>query len=309
MYHLRESTKIMSVIDLQESPVRSARWNGAVAITMVLISSVAIGTAPIFAKLAYDGGSNAYSVITTRNLMMTICLGLGLLAFGKSFRLSRQAVLMSLAMGPVYILVSFGYLGAVAYIPVNLTILIYFLHPLLIGFVLRFIGHETVSSVRIGALCLAISGLGLAIGAKWSHLNAFGLGLAFMSAIACTVMIVVNSITMKRADSVAVIFYMVLSATLLLAAAHTVCGKLLLPGGPSGWIGFFGVGISYTVGITMFFAAIPMIGAARASMMSNIEPIIGIVFAMLILGERISTLQEAGMALVFVSIIIMETAM
>ncbi len=278
------------------------------AITMVLISSVAIGTAPIFAKLAYDGGSNAYSVITARNLMMTICLGAGLLGFGKSFRLSKPILLMSLAMGPVYILVSFGYLGAVAYIPVNLTILIYFLHPLLIGVLLRFIGHEAVSGVRIGALCLAIAGLCLAIGAKWFHLSPLGLGLAFMSAVACTVMIVVNSMSMKRAESVVVIFYMVLSATFLLATAHAVCGTLILPDKTSGWIGFIGVGISYTVGITLFFAAIPMIGAARASMMSNIEPIIGIVFAMLILGERISALQEAGMALVFVSIIIMEMA-
>jgi drug/metabolite transporter (DMT)-like permease len=121
-------------------------------------------------------------------------------------------------------------------------------------------------------------------------------------------MIVVNSITMKRAESIVVIFYMVLSATLFLAAVHTVCGTSILPVGRPGWIGFFGVGISYTVGITLFFAAIPMIGAARAAMMSNVEPIIGIVFAMLILGERISMLQETGMALVFLSIIIMETA-
>jgi drug/metabolite transporter (DMT)-like permease len=215
---------------------------------------------------------------------------------------------MSLAMGPVYVLLSFGYLGAVAYIPVTLTILIYFLHPLLIGVFVRFIGHEAVSGIRIGALSLAVVGLGIAIGAKWFHLNPLGVGLAFMSAIACTVMIVGNSMTMKRADSIVVIFYMVLSATVILGAAHLVYGHFIWPNDLSGWIGFFGVGGSYTVGITLFFAAIPMIGAARASMLSNIEPLIGIVFSLLILGEHISSLQDAGMFLVFLSIFVMETA-
>ena len=298
----------MAAVDFQDLSVKSRPRNGTLAILMVVVSSVAIGTAPVFAKLAYDGGSNAYSVITARNLMMTVILGLGLLSFRKSMRLSKSALMMSLAMGPVYVLLSFGYLGAVAYIPVTLTILIYFLHPLLIGVLVRFIGHEAVSGIRIGALGLAVVGLGMAIGAKWFHLSPVGLGLAFMSAIACTVMIVGNSMTMKRADSIVVIFYMVLSATVILGAVHLYFWHFIWPDNSSGWVGFLGVGVSYTIGITLFFAAIPMIGAARASMLSNIEPLIGIVFSLLILGEHISSLQEAGMFLVFLSIFVMETA-
>jgi drug/metabolite transporter (DMT)-like permease len=309
MYSIQlKVTRAMTSIQIQRPMASSQRGVGALAIMMVVVSSIAIGIAPIFAKLAYEGGSNAYSVITARNLMMTVILGAGLLSFGRSFRLPRQALIMSLAMGPVYILLSFGYLGAVAYIPVNLTILIYFLHPLFIGFLVRFMGHEAVSGIRIGALCLAIIGLGIAIGSKWLHLNPIGLGLAFMSAIACTVMIVGNSITMKKADSILVIFYMVLSATVILGATHLFCGRYVWPGSLSGWTGFIGVGVSYTVGITLFFAAIPMIGAARASMVSNIEPIIGIAFSMLILGESVSGVQVGGMLLVFLSIILMETA-
>ncbi len=83
------------------------------AIIMVLISALAIGIAPICAKLAYLGGSNSYSLITARNLMMTTCLGLGLLCFGRSFRLPKNSLIIALAMGPIYVLVSFGYLGAV----------------------------------------------------------------------------------------------------------------------------------------------------------------------------------------------------
>jgi drug/metabolite transporter (DMT)-like permease len=127
-------------------------------------------------------------------------------------------------MGPVYILLGMGYLGAVAYIPVNLTILIYFLHPLLIGIIVRLIGHESVSLPRIAAFFLALTGLGIAIGMRWTHLNPTGLGLALTSALACTIMIVSNSITMKSADSLAVTFWMVLSAAIILAISNLAFG-------------------------------------------------------------------------------------
>jgi drug/metabolite transporter (DMT)-like permease len=278
----------------------------ACAILLVLLSCVSIGVAPVLAKLALDGGSNALSVVTARNLIMAMILAIVLVILRRSFKLPTEALRRSVAMGPVYILLGVGYLGAVAYIPVNLTILIYFLHPLLIGILVRLIGHEAVSFTSIVALCLAIVGLGIAIGAKWMHLNAAGLGLAFISAIACTIMIVGNSITMKSADSLAVTFWMVLSAAIILSVFQILFGKMIWPANAEGWVGFIGVGLAYTVGLTAFFVAIPYLGATRATMLTNIEPLLGIGFAMMLLNEHITWLQTVGMVLVFVSIGIME---
>jgi drug/metabolite transporter (DMT)-like permease len=281
-------------------------WAEIGAILMVLLSCVAIGVAPVLAKLALDGGSNTFSVVTARNIIMSVILALVICALRRPLKLPALAMRRSLAMGPVYILLGVGYLGAVAYIPVNLTILIYFLHPLFIGILVRLIGHEALSFPRIAALCLALAGLGIAIGAKWTHLNIEGLGLAFMSAVACTIMIVGNSITMKSADSLTVTFWMVLSATTILSVLQIFFGKMAWPVTAEGWVGFIGVGLAYTVGLTAFFMAIPMLGATRATMLTNIEPLLGIGFAMLILNEQITWFQAMGMLLVFVSIGIME---
>jgi drug/metabolite transporter (DMT)-like permease len=43
-------------------------------------------------------------------------------------------------------------------------------------------------------------------------------------------------------------------------------------------------------------------------MITNLEPVLGILFAMLILGERMSQIQGAGIAIVVVSILAMEMA-
>jgi drug/metabolite transporter (DMT)-like permease len=296
----------MSVSNVQFARTARSPRAQAGAILLVLLSCVTIGVAPVLASLALDGGSNALSIVTARNLIMAISLAMVLLALRRPFKIPGGALRRSLAMGPVYILLGVGYLGAVAYIPVNLTILIYFLHPLLIGIFVRLTGHESVSFPGIMALCLATIGLGIAIGAQWMHLNPVGLGLALMSAIACTIMIVGNSITMKSAESLAVTFWMVLSAAILLAVFQIIFGKMLWPANADGWIGFLGVGLAYTIGITVFFMAIPILGATRATMLTNIEPLLGIGFAMILLNERITWLQASGTVLVLVSIGIME---
>ena len=278
------------------------------ALLMVLVSCFAIGIAPVLAKLALNGGSNALTIVTVRNLVMAFILAVVMACLRKPFRLPRKALIRSVAMGPVYILLGMGYLGAVAYIPVNLTILIYFLHPLLIGIIVRLIGHEAVSLPRIAAFALALAGLGIAIGVRWTQLNPMGLGLALLSAVACTVMIVSNSVTMKSADSLAVTFWMVLSAAIILAVANLAFGRMVWPHDLSGWVGFAGVGLAYTIGLTLFFVAVPILGATRATMLTNLEPLVGIGFAMLLLNEQISLLQALGMALVFLSIAVTELA-
>jgi drug/metabolite transporter (DMT)-like permease len=44
----------------------------------------------------------------------------------------------------------------------------------------------------------------------------------------------------------------------------------------------------------------------RAAMITNLEPVLGILFAMLILGERISPVQGTGIGLVIASIFALE---
>jgi drug/metabolite transporter (DMT)-like permease len=49
-----------------------------------------------------------------------------------------------------------------------------------------------------------------------------------------------------------------------------------------------------------------MIGAVRATMISNVEPLLGIGFAVVLLAEELSGLQMAGIATVLASIVAME---
>ena len=275
-------------------------------ILMVLISSVGIGIAPTFAKFALNAGSNTFTLVAMRNLIMVCLIAAYFLISGTKPHIGRKPLLISLAMGPVYIALGYGYLGSVAYISVSLAIVIYFLHPLLIAIVSRVLGHEAISGRQILATLLALVGLALSIGFSVGAIDARGVLLALMSAGACTVMILSNSYAMQKTPSVVVIFYMVLCATLVYGSIGLVSHSFVFPVNRSGWVGIVGVGLGYTVGILTFFWAVPILGAFRATMISTTEPLFGIVCAVVLLGNKVSLLQVLGTAMLVAAIIAVE---
>ena len=188
----------------------------------------------------------------------------------------------------------------------NSVILIYFIHPLLVGVLTAWLGDEAISSKMIAALAAAFVGLGLAVGFTVHRLNTEGLLLAALATITCVGVIIGNGRAVKQANGLVVVFYMMLSAAAVLAILFAFFGSWALPSSASGWLGFAGVAIGSTIGTLTFFCAVPILGAVRATMVSNLEPLLGILFAVLILEESIAFIQGAGIAIVLAAIVTME---
>jgi drug/metabolite transporter (DMT)-like permease len=275
---------------------------------LVVLSTAAIAVVPSLARLAYDGGSDTLTVIAGRCVATAAVCFLVTIILGRPLRIASRSLAFSLGLGLLYAAHLYGLLGAVAYLPVNMVVLIYFLHPLIIGILAICAGHERASALRLGALTGAIIGLGLAVGFSSEGLSGLGIALAFMAALLAAAVITGSSLAMRNSDSLAVTSYMMLSAALCLVALSLARCDLKLPVTAAGWLGFTGVAIAHTTGTLAFFGAIPLLGAVRAAMITNLEPVLGILFAMLILGERISPTQGVGIAIVIASIFAIEMA-
>ena len=273
---------------------------------MVVLSTGAIAIVPSFAKLAYDGGSDTLTVIAGRSVVTAVVCFVITAMLGRSLRIPRRPLAISLVLGVLYAVHLYGFLGAITYLPVNMAILIYFLHPLLIGLAAMSAGRQSASPLRLGALIAAVVGLALAVGFSLGGLSPLGVALASLAAVMAAVIITCSAAAMRDSDSLAVTSYMMLSAAVCLAVFSLVQGDVKLPVTGLGWLGLGGVALSHTIGTLTFFGAIPLLGAVRAAMITNLEPVLGILFAMLILGERLSAAQAAGIALVIASIFAME---
>jgi len=283
-----------------------SRRHQLVGASLVVLSTAAIAIVPSFAKLAYDGGSDTLTVIAGRSIVTAAVCFLVTVMFGRPLRLPRRSLAISLGLGLLYAVHLYGLLGAVTYLPVNMAILIYFLHPLMIWVAAMLAGREAASPLRLGALVATVVGLALAVGFSFGGLSLLGVALASLAALLAAVIITSSAVAMRDSDSLAVTSYMMLSAALCLSGLALAQGDVKLPVNTGGWLGFGGVALSHTIGTLTFFGAIPLLGAVRAAMITNLEPVLGILFAMIILGERMSPAQGTGIALVIASIFAME---
>lgn len=277
-----------------------------IGIALVVLSTIAIAVVPTFAKMAYDGGSNTLSVITGRSVFSVLITFLLIVGLRQPLLIARRPLLIGLAMGVGYAIILYGYLGAVNYLAVSLVILIYFIHPLLVGFIVIYLGQERLTLISVGALAAALVGLGLAIGFSFENPNPAGIGLATLAMVVTAIVIVGNASAMHEAPALSIGFYMMLSAAAVLAILFAGFGTLALPHTPLAWTGFIGVAIAATTGTLAFMCGMAYVGAARAAMISNLEPVLGVLFAIGVLGEKVTLVQSTGIAIVIGAIFLME---
>src|SRR5262245_47267793 len=200
----------------------------AFGVGLIVVSTVAIALVPSLAKLAYEGGSNTLSVITGRSIFSVLVTFLLLVMLGHPIAIARRPLLIGLGTGVGYAVILYGYLGAVNYLPVNQVILIYFIHPLLVGLIAMYLGRERLTLVSVGALLAALVGLTLAIGFSFDRLDPFGIGLAAMAMVATAIVIVANSRALAEAPALSVGFFMMCGAAVVLAVLFALCGHLAL---------------------------------------------------------------------------------
>jgi drug/metabolite transporter (DMT)-like permease len=276
-----------------------------IGLLMVMGSAISFALTPTLNRLAYDAGSDISSLLTVRFVVTVPALLIVVLVLGKSLRLDARGWRNSAIVGVLMAATAYGYIAAVAYIPVSLSSLIFYTFPIMVGLAATFVNREPLTPLRLLLLIAAFAGLVLALGVTFDTLNPLGLGFAFLGAVCAAGSVMWSGRTLGSHDTVVTTFHMMAVACALAVMAQLWAGPLRLPQTGLGWIGFFGNAAFYCLGLVGFFAGIARVGAIPASMVSNVEPIVSILFAMTMLGERLSWPQWTGVVLVIAAILAM----
>lgn len=273
---------------------------------MIFGSSVMIAAVPIFAKLAYNSGASILVVVLGRTAIAAVLLGLALIVLRQSFRASNRALRLCVVGGLASALASLGFLGSVASIDVSLAMLIVYLHPMIIAFAGRMRGTYKFGWVRVLCCVVVLAGLALALSVKLTSLAPSGIALACLGAVSLSVMLVVNGDAVSEAGAIVVSFYTTLVSFLGAGIVSMFVGVLTAPETPLGWVGFFGAGSSYCLGLALFVAAIRFVDVARASLLGLTEPLIAIFLAMALFDEHLAPLQWLGVGTVLLGLAVLE---
>ncbi len=267
-----------------------------------------LGVATVFslvsicARLAYDAGSNALTIVTMRTVFAGVLLVVLLNSRGVAWKLPRRERYWALALGAVLALGTFLLNRAIQEIPVTIAILIFYTYPPLTSVLSWITGTERFSLRVLLTVVLAFVGLAFALQVKGGVLDPAGLACAVGASVTWGVLMYMTGRQFRGGDSRPRTLHMMLSSAMLFIVVCAVTGEVALPTTPTGWLGFAGVPITYSIAIIGTMVAVSAIGAMKTSIYMNFEPIATIVFSALVLDQYMTPLQLFGALLVIIAL-------
>ena len=262
----------------------------------------------IFAKLAYDEGANAATLLTLRFAFAAAIMWLIVAARGRGLP-SRRTVIAGAGLGLFgYSLQAGGYFAALEHLDASVTALILYTYPgmVFVGAVL--LGREHFSGVKVVALLVAAGGLALVLaGGASGGLNSTGLLLAIGAAVAYTTYILVADTVIADVDPFALTAVVATGAFVSVGSFTAFSGQFDAGFEAGGWAALVGLVLFSTVlAITTFFLGLDRVGPSTASIVSAIEPAWTVALAAIVFGESLTAVQLLGGAFVLAAVVLLQ---
>ncbi len=274
---------------------------------MALTSAFCLGLNTTLARLAYDGGSNPGTVAFIRFVVTTLAIALLMIVIRRKFVLSRKAILPVLGVGAAVVLQSATYLSSVTFIPVGLAVLLFYTYPLMVAAASWYVDKQKIDRSCLFALIAAFFGIAVTIGPSFDVLDWRGIVLALMGGFGVMCIFLFTGRALRHANAVSISFYSNLFAIPLMAVVMlTLMDGYQPPETAIGITGLFAVCILYALAIVLQYAAIHTIGKTLTALLNNLEPLISIAAAAILLGEVLSGMQYLGGLIVIVALVLSD---
>ena len=272
--------------------------SAAIGYIIVIVSALAFAGNNAFAVLSYEGGTTPLTLITGRMVFTLIALFLIMKISGLAIPLPKRERNAALGLGVLNGTMAFCLMSAFNHVAVGLAILVFYLYPVLTGIGAWATGQERLNLGLVVGLVGGFIGLVLALEITGETANALGVGFAALASVLMAATTLFSARVLKTDNARSITLHMHISAAAVFVLVSVVLGDLSLPQTTRGWVGYIGVPLFYTVAVATFFAGIAHIGAVRASLVMNLEPVASIALGFILLGQVLTPRQLLGAAIV-----------
>ncbi len=265
------------------------------ALAEVNIAVLLFGLAGLFARWI---PLPALAIAFGRVLFSSLALGVFRLAGKRSFRVSGRDLGRLAAAGAVLALHWWAFLASVQQAGVAVGTLTFAAFPLFVTLLEPAVFRRKLSKGSVLAALVILLGVIVAVPAFSLENRAFrGILIGLLSALAYAVLTVMNKGFSERLDGALTAFYEQASAAVLLLplVLKTSCFR---PGLPElGLLLILGV-VTTALAHTLFISSLRAIPARTAGIVSSLETVYGILFALVFLGEVPTAREVIGCVLI-----------
>lgn len=263
----------------------------------VIASAVAFGFMAFFAKTAYAGGGNMFTVLFFRFAFSVIAAFLYIKVKGLSLKITGKQLWNCAVLGVIGFWMSSMLLyGSYNYIPTGLSTTLHFCYPVLILFGSVVFQHKHLSKMKIGCAISCIIGM-ICINTGIENINLFGVFIAFCSAITFAFYCIYfeECGLSGKIHNIVQIFYMNIFMSSCMFIATMGFGEFTFNMSPVAWICIGCLSITSTfAGILLFQKGLVIIGAQNAGILSTLEPTVSLVVGAIVFHEKLGILGVIG---------------
>lgn len=277
----------------------------AIGFLFVAISATCLGVMPSFQKQVLLDGLPMNSLMFYVNWIITLVCLIMALAKKRSFKASKVQVVQSLLMGVFGLLITALLLNnSYLYLPVGTAIMLNFLYPSIVCIVMGTVFKEGFSKYQIAAIVVSVIGMGFLTGAG-GNMPMIGIVLAVASAFVYGGYLIANEKGPANELPIEVkLFYVSLPGTILYCFIAPMTGTLVAPPKSIDVAFIIAVGLFNAGGYFFMMYGISKLGAAIASFVSMLEPIVSVIFSTLWFHDPVTIGIVVGGGLVMASILL-----
>jgi drug/metabolite transporter (DMT)-like permease len=279
-------------------------------IGLALVSAVIYGAVPNFARMAYLNGVPALETVFYRTCAVAVALAIIGVLTSQRFVITRAAFPAFLFQTLATLLVSSCYLASIQFLPVTLSVIIFYTFPILVLLAAPMIEGRIPGAKRIAISLLGFLGLVVAVGPQLSGLNFIGIVLAFLGAIGCAMQFFSGRLIGRHMAPAAFgsLVHIILMPIILTLALSFGGGKMVYIDhqtlGAAAGFAIFAVCIGYVGGYFLHMQSVQFAPSSVVAPYFNVEPIVSTALAVFILHEAMTINTWIGGGMVFAALIL-----
>lgn len=273
----------------------AARQRG---IALALISAACFGSNIVSAQIAGQAGLSGPLLVFYRVFIMLVLVGAAVLLLRMPWRVPLGQTRPLIAFGLTSALVGTAYLSSVAFVPVSIAAVVFYIFPVLIVLAEPLLTPARFSLDRLMVALVAFLGVALVVGPSLDGLDPRGLALALAASVLAASQFFAASACAKTPLAPKLFWSHLLMLPVTAAILWLVSGFLppqalgLAPAAAAITTG------GYLLGFLLQVLALARVAPGPAALAFCAEPVFSVLIAAVVLGERMGPVQYAGTALV-----------
>ncbi len=277
------------------------------ATLLIVVSALSFGSISVLTVLTTSAGVPLLTAMVWRYVVGAVLLG-GVAQIKQIRSLPRRRIVQLMLIGGVgQALITYLSLHALEYIPVGPLAFLFYTYPAWVAVLAAIRRTERLTSIRVFALLLALTGVTIMVGAPTERLNPIGVMLALGSALLYSAYLPALEHVQDGIPALLSTFLLIVGAAISFAIAALFAGELLIPRGIAVWSNIVLLAlVSTVIAFSALIKGLSVLGPVRTAIIATVEPFFTALLGALVLGNQFGAATLLGGVLIAVAVLVIE---